>query len=67
MKFQKINTWILQTVMWRHFMIVFVGIPTTAFIIVDPMCETIFSRVWAVVACLAIIFWGNFRLNAKHK
>ena len=50
---QKTNK--LAIVMWRYSLFFLVIIPTPIFIMLDPMCETLFSNIWIVFGCVALL------------
>ena len=54
---------ILNIVLDRNVSLLLISIPSINFIIIDPMATTLFSKIWILIASIAIMAWYVFILN----
>jgi len=54
---------ILNIVLDRNVSLLLISIPSIIFIIIDPMATTLFSKIWILIASIAIMAWYVFILN----
>ena len=54
---------IINTALGRNVSLLLISIPSIIFIIIDPMATTLFSKIWILIASIAIMAWYVFILN----
>jgi hypothetical protein len=54
---------IMNIISDRNVSLLLISVPSVIFMIIDPMATTLFSKIWILIASIAIMAWYVFILN----